>query len=176
MERQKGMGRFGRALLGALGPVALIAAALSIALNWILIQQVQDTRQQLRQSVDVAMVQLDSFELREIRQEFPIRQTVTVSTTLELRKTLQVPIRTTLPIDTQVQVAVPLLGNINLPIKTTVPVDVQVPIEIREEFPIQAQVPISMTVPVRISLNELGVEGGLDGIRAWLRDLRRSLE
>jgi len=108
-----------------------------------------------------------------------IQETFPISAQIPIREKFEVPIHTTLPISTDVEVPlnIPLLGErrISIPIRANVPIHVEVVIPISRTLSVETSLAVNLQVPVRIDLEELGIEGLLERLDARLAEVERQL-
>jgi len=113
--------------------------------------------------------------------EVPIRiqETFPISAQIPIREEFEVPIHTTLPISTEVEIPlnIPLLGErqVSVPIRADVPIHVEVVIPISRTVSVETSLAVNLQVPVRVDLEELGIEGLLEGLDARLAEVERQL-
>ena len=172
-------------VLGAFG-VLLIGALVWIA---ILMSQVRDTRQDLDRveagaaifaaqvqgfqakvselapnvsaGLDEAIAGLESFGSSTVEFSVPIDENVQFATSVVIKRDIEVPIKTTLPIhesfDTTIKVNgpfgidVPL--DVNVPVNIEVPIDLVVTVPIDETIPVNADVPVKLDVPINVDVS-----------------------
>ena len=138
---------------------------------------------QVAQGVDEAIAGLDSFSTSTIQFDVPIDQNVAFSTEVVIDRDVEVPIKTTLPInesfDTTIKVAGPF--GIDIPLDVTVPVDIDVPIDltvtipINETVPIDANVPVKLNLPIQIDVSKTELAELTQSLAAGLRSLQEIL-
>jgi prefoldin subunit 5 len=145
-------------------------------------EKLVELQPQISAGVEEAITGLRTFGDSTI--EFPVKidQTIPVETEVVIDRTVEVPIKTTIPInqsfDTTIQVDTPF-GNI--PLDVTVPVDVEVPVDltvdipINETIPIKDEVPVKLDVPVRIDVSQTELKELTDSIAAGLESLQDML-
>ncbi|HEX6659558.1 MAG TPA: hypothetical protein VF065_15815, partial [Ilumatobacter sp.] len=145
-------------------------------------EKLVELRPQISAGVEEAITGLRTFGDSTI--EFPVNidQTIPVETEVVIDRTVQVPIKTTIPInqsfDTTIQVDTPF-GKI--PLDVTVPVDVEVPVDltvdipINETVPIKDEIPVKLDVPVKIDVSQTELKELTDSIAAGLESLQDML-
>ena len=104
--------------------------------------------------LDEAITGLESFGNSTVEFTVPIDENVQFETDVVIDRDIEVPIKTTLPInesfDTTIKVAGPF--GIDIPLDVTVPVDIDVPIDLRVTVPIHETIPIDANVPVKLDV------------------------
>ncbi len=117
-------------------------------------------------TIDVALGEavsgIDQFRTSTITFDVAIDETVPINTEVVLDRTLQVPIRTTLPIDEEFDTTITIQGpfgidiplDITVPIKLDLPIDLDVAIPVNETVPVNAEVPVKLDVPISIDISE----------------------
>jgi EmrB/QacA subfamily drug resistance transporter len=145
-------------------------------------EKLVELRPQISAGVEEAITGLRTFGDSTI--EFPVHidQTIPVETEVVIDRTVEVPIKTTIPInqsfDTTIQVDTPF-GKI--PLDVTVPVDVEVPVDltvdipINETVPISDEIPVKLDVPVKIDVSQTELKELTDSIAAGLESLQDML-
>ena len=165
-------------VLGAFG-LLLIGAFVWIA---ILMSQVSETRQDLDRveagaaifaaqvqgfqskigelapnvsaGLDEAITGLESFGNSTVEFKVPIDENVEFATSIVIDREIEVPIKTTLPIDESFNTTIKVNGpfGIDIPLDVTVPVNIDVPIDIVVTVPIHETIPLDANVPVKLDL------------------------
>jgi len=168
----------------------------SLGLNWYLITQLLQARQQALGLVqefkpvaqdtleqvdsDLADFQTATFEFQvEIDQQLPI------AAEIPFNETIDVPIKATIPIKQQIQTTIMLdpfqagleiPTDIDVPVEVEVPIDMVVPVKIERTVPISTVVPINLDVPVIIDIGDTELVGYIEKLRQGLDRLNASLE
>lgn len=145
-------------------------------------EQLVALQPQISAGVDEAITGLRTFGDSTIAFDVNIDEVIPVDTEVVIQRTVQVPIKTTIPIDqsfdTTIQIDTPL-GNV--PVDVTVPVDVDVPIDlvvdipIDETVPIQDEFPVQLDVPIAIDVRETELAALTDSLAAGLESLQQML-
>ncbi len=104
--------------------------------------------------LDEAITGLESFGNSTIEFKVPIDENVELATNVVIDRDIEVPIKTTLPIDESFQTTITVNGpfGIDIPLDVTVPVDIEVPIDVVVTVPIHETIPLDATVPVKLDL------------------------
>ena len=133
--------------------------------------------------LDEAITGLESFGSSAVEFNVPIDENVQFKTDVVIDREVEVPIKTTLPInesfDTTIKVAGPF--GIDIPLDVTVPVDIDVPIDIRvtvpihETIPIDANVPVKLDVPISIDVNKTQLAELAKALAAGLKSFQAVL-
>lgn len=154
-------------------------AALSLALNVVVINSLLTVRRQAGVAVQAAAAGIERLRAASVTYDVRIAEAVPVNLTVPINETLTVPIDTQLPISTYVQVPVeiPLIGTrtVSFPIEAVIPVKLETDIPVKLTVPISATVPIRLTVPVRLTVAELALDDELAGAEAYLNTLATEL-
>lgn len=194
-----------------------LVALASLALNLALFAGIYSFRQRAQQEVRNASrllntVEIENFELPvEVDEtlpisltvpfsdtfQAPISATVPISAAIPFTDNIEVPINTVIPINTQVQVPIPVIGNVvvpipivtnipvsltvDVPISRTIPVQLDIPVNLDVEVPVESEVkietevPVQLEFPVTIPFDEMGfqallvqVQEALDGLAELL--------
>ncbi len=165
-------------VLGAFG-LLIVGAFVWIA---VLMSQVSDTRQDLDRveagaaifaaqvqgfqstlgdlapnvsaGLDEAITGLESFGNSTVEFTIPIDENIQFATSVVIKREIEVPIKTTLPIDESFTTTITVNGpfGIDIPLDVTVPVDIDVPIDLTVTIPIHETIPINANVPVKLDL------------------------
>lgn len=133
--------------------------------------------------LDEAITGLESFGNSTVEFNVPIDENVKFATDVVIDRDIEVPIKTTLPInesfDTTIKVAGPF--GIDIPLNVTVPVDIDVPIDIRvtvpihETIPIDANVPVKFDVPISVDVSATQLAELSKALAAGLRSFKEVL-
>ncbi len=140
---------------------------------------ISDLGPEVSSGVDEAIAGLEEFGDSTIAFDVTIDEVIPVDTEVVIRRTVEVPIKTTIPIqesfDTTITINTPV-GNI--PLDVTVPVDVDVPVDlvvdipIDETVPIQDEFPVQLDVPIAIDVRQTELASLTDSLAAGLRSLQ----
>ena len=188
-----------------------LVALASLALNLALVAGIYSFRQRAQEEVRNASrllnaVEVENFELPvEVDESLPISLTVPFSDTFQapisttvpisaaipFTDNIEVPVNAVIPINTQVQVPVPVIGNVvvpipivtsipvsltvDVPISRTIPVQLDIPVNLDVEVPVESEVKINTEVPVRL---EFPVTVPFDemGFQALLGQVQEALD
>lgn len=160
--------------------LAVIIAAVSLALNVVLIASLTHTQEAARQIVAGGLDLADDIARNGLAFDFSISKTFQIERDVPLQLNLDVPVKVDVPINTVVNVPLDLgaLGarTIRIPINTHVPISVVVPIRLDRSFYISTLLPISLTVPIRLASDQLPISAWLPLIRERLQAAQRELD
>ena len=146
-------------------------------------EQLVALQPEISAGVDQAIEGLRTFGDSTISFDVSIDEVIPVDTEVVINRTVEVPIKTTIPIDqsfdTTIRIDTPL-GNV--PVDVTVPVDVEVPIDlvvdipIDETVPIRDEFPVQLDVPIAIDVRETELAALTDSLAAGLESLQEMLD
>jgi hypothetical protein len=159
--------------------LAFVVAVISLALNLLLIQRLDQGRGVVIDTLDHASQRLDSLADVSFQQTFRINQAFSVSGQMPINQSMTVPISMTVPVNTSMNVNVTTpLGPMSMPVtvNTSFPVRMQVPVTISQTIPYSITVPIDMQVPVNVRLRDLGIEPAIKDAQDEIQHLRGALE
>lgn len=133
--------------------------------------------------LDEAITGLESFGSSTVEFNVPIDENVEFATSVVIDREIEVPIKTTLPInesfDTTIKVAGPF--GLDIPLDVTVPVDIDVPIDlvvtvpIHETVPVDANVPVKLDIPITVDVSETELAELSKALAAGLRSFQEIL-
>ncbi len=156
-----------KAFLSFLFILVIISLALNAFLLWQwmgALQQAKVMGQQVQIAMDQAVANLSDFENSAIAFTVPVHDNIAVKTEVKYKKTINVPIKLTVPVDQEVKTQIPLkVNDITIPIEVTVPVKMNIPIDTTQNvnldlvIPVDTTVPIDLEIPVNIKLSETGL-------------------
>jgi MFS family permease len=136
-------------------------------------------------TIDVALgeavVGIDQFRTSTIRFDVSINETVPINTEVVLNRTLQVPIRTVLPIDEEFETTIRINGpfGIDIPLDITVPINLDLPIDltvaipVNERIPVNTEVPVNLDVPIEIDISETELATLAEALAQGLESFRQ---
>ena len=145
----------------------------------------QDQLAELGPTIDVALgeavIGIDEFRTSTIRFDVSINETVPINTEVVLNRTLEVPIRTVLPIDEEFETTIRIDGpfGIDIPLDITVPINLDLPIDltvaipVNESIPINTEVPVNLDVPIEIDISETELAALAEALAEGLESFRR---
>jgi hypothetical protein len=133
--------------------------------------------------LDEAITGLESFGNSTVEFNVPIDQTVQFQTDVVIDREIEVPIKTTLPINESFETTIKVAGpfGIDIPLDVTVPVDIDVPIDLRvtvpihETVPIDAKVPVKLDIPINVDVSETKLAELSKALAAGLRSFQEVL-
>ncbi|NND75847.1 MAG: MFS transporter [Ilumatobacter sp.] len=147
-------------------------------------EQITALQPTIQAGLDEAVVGLETFSESTLEFTVNIDERVDIQTDVVLDRTLEVPIKTVLPInetfDTTIKIAGPF--GTEIPLDVTVPVDIDVPIDlvidipVNETIPIDAEVPVKIDVPIGVDVAETQLAELADSLAAGLRSFTEVLE
>jgi len=134
--------------------------------------------------LDEAIEGLDTFATSTIEFNVPIDQNVEFSTDVVIDRTIEVPIKTTLPINDSFETTIEINGpfGIDIPLDVTVPVDIDVPIDLKlsipvnETIPVDANVPVNLDIPIKVEVSDTELAELTKALAAGLRSFKEVLE
>lgn len=166
-------------LVNLIAVLALLLAGVSLAVNLILLQRLEQGRVAVLGTLDSTSERLNSLADVSIRQSVHVQQTIPVTGSIPFHQTLTVPISMTIPFNDEINVNVNTpLGPMNMPVNfdTSVPVDMQFPVTISQTVPYSLTIPIDMQVPFEVRLRDLGIEAVIRQAQLEIQQLRSVLE
>ncbi len=173
-------GRRRSGLLGVLVGIALVLSLASLALSLLMIYSLSNAQRTAVEGIDSAINALDNLEGDGFHYEYRFEKTIPVSSSIPIEEEIVIPFSGDFPIDTEVQVPIDagILGTfmIDVPINTSVQVDTEVPVRVDQTFEISTSIPVSMVIPIDVSPDDPAVQEAVGNLRAWLVDLRESLD
>lgn len=164
------LGAFGLLMLGAFAWIAILMSQMGDTRHdldrveagaAIFAAQVQGFQSKLSDlapavsaGLDEAITGLESFGNSTVEFNVPIDENVKFATNVVIDRDIEVPIKTTLPIDESFQTTIKVNGpfGIDIPLDVTVPVNIDVPIDIVVTVPIHETVPVDADVPVKLDI------------------------
>ena len=167
-------------LLGVLVGIALVLSLVSLGLSLSIIYSLSNAQRAAVEGIDSAISALDNLEGEGLHYEYSFQQEFPVSSSIPIEEEIVIPFSGDFPIETTVQVPLDagVLGRFmfDLPINTSVEVDTEVPIRVDQTFEISTTLAFSMVIPIDVRPNDPQVQQGVAGVRAWLVELRDSLD
>ncbi|MEO6124284.1 MAG: MFS transporter [Ilumatobacteraceae bacterium] len=145
-------------------------------------QQLTELEPEISAGVEQAIAGLRTFNASTISFNVPIDEVIPIQTEVVINRTVQVPIKTTIPInqsfDTTIRVSTPF-GSV--PLDITVPVDVDVPVDLTVDIPINETVPISdefavkLDIPIAIDVSETELGDLTEALATGLESMQKVL-
>ncbi len=128
-----------------------------------------------------AVTGIDQFRTSVIRFDVRIDEVVPINAAVTLARTIQVPIRTTIPIDEEFDTTITINGpfgidiplDITVPILLDLPIDLDVAIPINETIPIDTEIPVNLTVPIEIDIADTDLAALADALALGLESFRQ---
>lgn len=174
-----------KAFLSFLLVLVLVSLALNAFLLWQwmgVLQQAKVMGQQAQIAVDKAVANLSDFENSAIKFTVPVHDNIAVKTEIKYQKTIDVPIKLTVPVDQEVKTQIPLkVNDITIPIEVVVPVKMNIPVNETQKvnldltIPVDTTVPIDLNIPVNIKLSETGLGPYVGQFKEMLQQLNGML-
>ncbi len=162
-----------------ISPVALIIAAISLALNVLLIMRLNQARVGAINALDDLSQEVAGLADFSFNYNVHISQNLSVGGELPFNQDLVIPINTSVPVKTtaHLNMATPL-GPVDLPvtIDTSVPLSLSVPISISRTVPYSLAVPVNLDVPISIRARDLGIDTGIQRAQEQIQRFRASLQ
>ncbi len=117
--------------------------------------------------------ELEAFRTSTLEFEVSVDEEIPVRTSFPFTRTVDLPIRTTLPVseefETRIEVAGPF--GVDIPLTVTVPIDIEVPVNLDLQIPIDETIEIDTTFPLQLDVPvAIDIEGsGLDRLAEQLQ-------
>lgn len=134
---------------------------------------------QVSAGVEEAIAGLREFGDSTIAFDVEIDEVIPVKTDILLDRVVQVPIKTTIPInesfDTTITIDTPFGGiplDVNVPVDVDVPVDLVVDIPINETVELDEEFPVQLDVPIAIEVRDTELASLTDSLAAGLEALQ----
>lgn len=134
---------------------------------------------QVSAGVEEAIAGLREFGDSTIAFDVEIDEIIPVKTDILLDRVVEVPIKTTIPInesfDTTITIDTPFGGiplDVNVPVDVDVPVDLVVDIPINETVELDEEFPVQLDVPIAIDVRETELAALTDSLAAGLEALQ----
>jgi prefoldin subunit 5 len=145
--------------------------------------KINDLAPNVSAGLDEAIAGLDSFGNSTVEFNVPIDQHVQFQTDVVINREIEVPIKTTLPINETFKTTIKVAGpfGIDIPLDVTVPVDIDVPIDLKvkvpihETVPIDADVPVKLDIPISVDVNKTQLAELSKALAAGLRSFKEVL-
>ena len=117
-------------------------------------EQITDLSPTINSGLDEAVAGLQEFSESTLEFTVNIDESVDINTDVVIDRTVEVPIKTTLPINEEFDTTITIDGPFGtaIPLDITVPVDIDVPIDLTIDIPINETVPIDATIPVKVDV------------------------
>jgi len=165
---------------------ALVLMAALVLVNGALIYvalrtrtQVQRLRGALLRLLGVAVEDLSRFEELRVTVPVAVKETIPVSTSVSIRQTVDVNVQGVVPVNetirSEIHLNAPLIGRIpvdvSMPVNLRVPVNLDVPVHIEEDVPVSLQVPVNLDLPIEIDLRKTEIGAFIEQVVDTLRQL-----
>lgn len=126
----------------------------------------------IQAGLDDAVEGLQTFSQSTLEFTVNIDENIDINTEVVIARTVEVPIKTTLPINEEFDTTIVIDGpfGTEIPLDITVPIDLDVPIDIIVDIPLNETIPINASVPVKVD-----VPIGVNVADTQLADLADSL-
>lgn len=143
-------------------------------------KQLSDLAPEVSAGLDEAIAGLESFGTSTIEFSVPIDENVQFTTDVVINKEIQVPIKTTLPINESFKTTIKIAGpfGTEIPLNVTVPVNIEVPIDlvitvpINETVPVNANVPVKLDLPIRLDVSKTQLNELAQALAVGLRSFQ----
>lgn len=158
--------------------LALIIAVLSLALNLLLIQRLDQSRAVVADVLDHTSQQLGTLSDASFQQTFHISRTFSIQGEMPINQSLTIPVSMTVPVNTSMNVnANTPFGQMSMPVNvnTSVPFKMNVPFTFSQTIPYSVTVPLDMDFPVNIQLRDLGIQPAIKQTQDEIRRIRGSM-
>ena len=160
--------------------MTFLLAAVSLAINVLLVQTLAVRGAALRALIDESLAAIDTAASQGIDFSFPIEQTIDFEGDVPFVQDMVFPVKTNVAINTTVRVPVDLgaLGTIyvSVPINSTFPVDTEVPVHIEQTIHIKTKVPVKITVPIHLAPDQPPFSVWIVSARNLVARLRQLVE
>jgi outer membrane murein-binding lipoprotein Lpp len=128
-----------------------------------------------------AVAGIDTFRTSTIQFDVTIDEVVPINAEVVLDRTLDVPIKTTLPIDETFDTTITINGpfgvdiplDITVPIKLDLPIDLDVAIPVNETIPVNTEIPVKLDVPISIDISQTELAALAEALQAGLESFRQ---
>jgi len=152
---------------------------LSLALNGVIIFALLRARQTTLAMVKDTRAVVSGIGDDTISYTMEIEHEIPVSISVPFIHEIDVPVNTTIPIDTTVIVPIEagILGTIEIevPIRTFVPLNLEIAVPINETVEVDTTVPLDLEVPVEIAITDTPIGGYLEELDEALAQLEERL-
>jgi hypothetical protein len=145
-------------------------------------EQLVELAPQVSAGVDEAITGLREFGDSTISFDVSIDEVIPVRTDVVIDRVVEVPIKTTIPIDesfdTTITIDTPFGGvpvDVNVPVDVDVPVDLVIDIPINETVEIDEEFPVQLDVPIEIDVRDTELANLTDSLAAGLESLQELL-
>lgn len=135
-------------------------------------EQIIELQPTIQAGLDDAIEGLQTFRESTLEFTVSIDENIDIKTDVVIARTVEVPIKTTLPINEEFDTTIIINGpfGTEIPLNITVPINLDVPIDITVKIPLDETIPINASVPVKVDV-PIGVDVG----DTQLADLAESL-
>jgi prefoldin subunit 5 len=135
-------------------------------------EQIIELQPTIQAGLDDAVEGLQTFSESTLEFTVSIDESIDINTNVVIARTVEVPIKTTLPINEEFDTTIIIDGpfGTEIPLNITVPINLDVPIDITVDIPLDETIPINASVPVKVDV-PIGVNVG----DTQLADLAESL-
>jgi MFS family permease len=140
-------------------------------------EQITELSPNIQSGLDEAVAGLQEFSESTLEFTVNIDESVDISTEVVLDRTVEVPIKATLPINEEFDTTITIDGpfGTEIPLDITVPVNIDVPIDLTIDIPINETVPIDATIPVKVDV-PIGVNVAETELATLASSLAQGLE
>jgi MFS family permease len=117
-------------------------------------EQITELSPTIKDGLNQAVTGLQQFSESTLEFTVNIDESVDISTDVVIDRTVEVPIKTTLPINEEFDTTITVDGpfGTEIPLDITVPVNIDVPIDLTIDIPINETVPIDVAIPVKVDV------------------------
>lgn len=172
-----------------------ILVFLSLGLNWYLIQQWQQAREQIsqmsddikpvvQQTFDQVDSQLETFQHASFEFNIRVNQQLPIRTSIPFSESVDIPVKMMIPIKDEIKTTVmmdPFQAGLQIPVDIAVPLDLEFPVDevvavaIKRDVPISTSVPLSLTVPISIAVSDTNLPPFIDQLRTGIQNFEKQL-
>lgn len=168
--------------LGALFLLVLVSISLNVAVILYGLRtrsQLLSLRRTVSGMLGEASKDLQRFERLVIKFDIEVNDRVPIRTSVPIDEQLDVTVKGHIPIrqklDTEVTLHTPLLGrmpmNVTVPLDLQVPIDLNLPIVIDHAIPVALEAPVHLRVPIEVDLSKTELGSFIDQVRNSLDTL-----
>ena len=144
-------------------------------------EQLVELRPRVAAGVDEAIAGLREFGDSTISFDVNIDEVIPVQTDIVIDRVVEVPIKTTIPINETFDTTITIDAFGGIPLDVSVPVDVDVPVDLVVDIPINETVaideefPVQLDVPISIEVRDTELANLTDSLAAGLEALQEVL-
>ena len=146
-------------------------------------EQIIELQPTIQAGLDDAVKGLQTFSESTLEFTVNIDESIDINTDVVIDRTVEVPIKTTLPINEEFDTTIVIDGpfgteiplDITVPINLDVPIDITVDIALNETIPINASVPVKVEVPIGVNVADTQLADLADSLATGLESFTQVL-